>query len=459
MLNLNCFKSCDIRGKISQQLTPIFSYNVAIAYAKIIKPKKIVIGHDARLSSPLLQEYFIKGLNISGVEVIDINLCGTEEIYYRCFSDYTIDGGIMITASHNPVDYNGIKMVGRGAKPISLNNQLALIRDHVQFNWIDNVLPKSHTKSKHTIDLDKTNYIKHLLSYINLSILRPLKILADPGNGTAGLVMKQLERHLPFEIIYINEKPDGDFPNGLPNPMIIDNRTHIAASVKKYKADLGIAWDGDFDRCFLFDEHGRFIEPYYLTGLLTKIFLTKYPGEKIIYDSRLTWNKIALAQTLGGLAVQSKVGHSFMKEIMRKENAIYGGEVSSHHYFRDFGYCDSGMIVWLIVAELISKSGQKLSSVIEPFRSSFQCSEEINYNTDKFEQIKEALINYFRNKYIKIDFIDGISMEFSLWRFNMRKSNTEDLVRINIETKDNKVSIENCLKKLQIIISQLTETL
>ena len=452
MINLDCFKSYDVRGKVPQELDHLLCYNIAIAYAKIIKPKKVVIGHDVRLSCPLLQEYFIKGLLSSGVSVVDIKLCGTEEIYYHCFADSSIDGGIMITASHNPADYNGIKMVGRSARPISLDNELSLIRNYVQLNWTKTILSSKDFKDEYTVATDKTNYIKHLLSYIDLSALKPLKILVDPGNGGAGVIIKELEQFLPLQFCYINETPDGAFPNGVPNPMISGNRAVTIAAVQDNAANFGISWDGDFDRCFLFDENGRFIEPYYLIGLLTEIFLKKHPGSKIIHDPRLTWNTISIAKKLQGTAIQSKAGHSFMKAMMRQQKAIYGGEISSHHYFQDFGYCDSGMIVWLIIAELVSKTGEKLSSLIAPFRSKFACSEEINYTTDKFEEIKEILISSLQDQSTKIDFTDGVSMEFPFWRFNMRQSNTENLIRINLETQGDTVSVQNYLKKLEKLI-------
>lgn len=452
MINLNCFKSYDVRGKVPAELDHLLCYNIAIAYAKIIKPKKVVIGHDVRLSSPLLQEYFIKGLLSSGVSVVDIKLCGTEEIYYHCFSDPTMDGGVMITASHNPANYNGIKMVGRSARPISLDNQLSLIRDYVLLNWTKTISSSKAGKAEYIVATNKTNYIKHLLSYIDLNALKPLRILVDPGNGGAGLIIKELERFLPLQFCYINETPDGAFPNGVPNPMISENRATTIAAVKDNVANLGVSWDGDFDRCFLFDENGRFIEPYYLIGLLTEIFLKKHPGSKIIHDPRLTWNTISLARKLGGTAIQSKAGHSFMKNLMRKEKAVYGAEISSHHYFQDFGYCDSGMIVWLIIAELISKTGENLSSLIEPFRANFSCSEEINYSTDKFEEIKAVLISSLQDQSTKIDFTDGLSMEFPFWRFNIRQSNTENLIRINLETQGDELSVLNYLKKLEKLI-------
>ncbi|MGB9606247.1 MAG: phosphomannomutase, partial [Bryobacteraceae bacterium] len=381
-MNLNCFKAYDIRGRVPEELDEEMAWRIGHAYAEEIHPGKVVVGHDARLESPSLALAVMRGLNAGGADVIDIGLCGTEEVYFHTFHRHSegVGGGIMITASHNPKGYCGMKLVREGARPISGDSGLFAIRDRAASIFSPpsgrGVVGGSRSISTNT---DKSAYIEHLLGYIDRAALKPLRIVADPGNGTAGLVIRQLMPHLPFEFILIHDEPDGTFPNGVPNPLLPEMRAATSGAVTEHGADFGIAWDGDFDRCFFFDHNGRFIEGYYLVGLLAEVILAKYPGAKIIHDPRLTWNTINQVRQAGGIPVQSKTGHAFIKERMRLEDAVYGGEMSAHHYFRDFAYCDSGMIPWLLIAELIGKNGKTLAELVDERMAAYPCSGEINY--------------------------------------------------------------------------------
>ncbi|MGC0372043.1 MAG: hypothetical protein DGJ47_000748 [Rickettsiaceae bacterium] len=448
MIDLKCFKSYDIRGKVPQELNNDLAYKIGIAYAAILQPKKIVTGYDVRLESQELQQNLIQGLTDSGVNVLNIRLCGTEEIYYQAFANPDIDGGIMITASHNPKGYNGMKMVGKGARPISLDDDLQKIKDYI----INNISAEKSQIGTQEHLACKDNYIAHLLEYIDVNNIKPLKVVVNPGNGPAGIIIEKLAKSLPLEFVYINETPDGNFPNGVPNPMIIENRKVTSDAVVQHGADFGIAWDGDFDRCFLFDEKGSFIEGYYVVGLLAANILKKHPGEKIVHDPRLIWNTLDIVTKNNGIALQSKSGHSFIKNMMRQENAAYGGEMSAHHYFREFGYCDSGMIPWLLVTELLCSSGQKLSDMVRMQQEKFPCSGEINYTTDQFEFIVEKILLKYKDSYKNIDQTDGLSVEFDQWRFNIRKSNTESLIRLNVETKGDKKNLQDRVLEIESII-------
>lgn len=438
MINLNCFKAYDIRGRVPDELNEALAWCIGHAYAQEINPSRVVIGHDARLESPALAQAVTHGLNAAGVEVIDIGLCGTEEVYFHTFhrEKEGVGGGIMITASHNPKGFNGMKLVREGARPISGDSGLFAIRDRAATLLARGGADKGAIQqNKITIDIDKSHYIQHLLNYVDLSSLRPLRIVADPGNGTAGLIIRQLQHHLPFEFILIQEEPDGNFPKGVPNPLLPEMREMTRRAVIEHGADFGIAWDGDFDRCFLFDAQGRFIEGYYLVGLIAEMTLRKHPNSKIIHDPRLTWNTVDVVRKAGGVAIQSKTGHAFIKERMRKEDAIYGGEMSAHHYFRDFAYCDSGMIPWLLIAELISKTGQSLSELVDERVASYPCSGEINYTVDNMDAVIDRVLEFYAPKSQVIDRTDGLSMEFNEWRFNLRGSNTEPLLRLNVESR------------------------
>jgi phosphomannomutase len=389
-----------------------------------------VVGRDIRLSSAQLRDAVSRGLTDSGVDVYDIGLCGTEGVYFATFHE-RMDGGIMVTASHNPPDYNGMKFVRERAKPISSDTGLVEIRSFAEKGEFN---APAHAGAKQDIETGGA-YLEHLLGYIERDKLKPLKIVVNAGNGGAGLIIDQLERHLPFEFIKLFNQPDGQFPNGVPNPMLEENRAPTIEAILKHKADLGLAWDGDYDRCFFFDERGRFIEGYYIVGLLASVFLKRERGAKIVHDPRLTWNTLDIVQSLGGKAVLCKSGHAFIKEKMRTEDAAYGGEMSAHHYFREFAYADSGMIPWLLVTQTVCESGKSLSALVDERMKLFPASGEINRQLkDGKGAIKRAEGRY-GGEARKVDYTDGLSIEFDDWRFNLRTSNTEPLVRLNVESR------------------------
>jgi len=427
---ISCFKAYDLRGRIPTELNDDVAYRVGRGYAEFLSPRRAVVGRDIRLSSAGLTDALCRGLTDSGVDVYDIGICGTEGVYFACFHG-GYDGGIMITASHNPPDYNGMKFVREQSKPISADNGLLEIRgfaERAQF-----VEPKRRG-TRRTIDTMPA-YVEHLLSYVDLSKLKPLKIVVNAGNGGAGLVVDRLEPHLPFEFIKLHHLPDGRFPNGIPNPMIEENRPPTIAAIRAHRADLGIAWDGDFDRCFFFDEHGAFVEGYYIVGLLASVLLRGEPGGKVVHDPRLTWNTVDIVARAGGQAVQSKSGHAFIKQRMREVDGVYGGEMSAHHYFRRFAYCDSGMIPWLLIAQILSESGQPLSALVGERIGLFPVSGELNYRVPDAGAAIQACESRYAAPALSIDRTDGLSYEFADWRFNLRSSNTEPLIRLNVEAR------------------------
>ncbi|MFO1424552.1 MAG: phosphomannomutase [Candidatus Competibacteraceae bacterium] len=445
---LNCFKAYDIRGRIPDELNEELAYHIGRAYAVVVQPQRVAVGHDVRLSSPALATALANGLLDGGADVLDIGLCGTEEIYFATFH-HRLDGGIMVTASHNPMDYNGMKLVREQARPISGDSGLFAIRDLVAD--AEN-LTVANRRGRLDYRPDQSAYIAHLLSFIDAGALRPLKIVVNAGNGGAGPIIDALEPHLPLRFIKIHHEPDGTFPHGIPNPLLPECRDATAQAVREYNADLGLAWDGDFDRCFFFDAGGRFIEGYYLVGLLAETLLARQPGANIIHDPRLTWNTIDQVRAAGGIPVQSKTGHAFIKERMRLENALYGGEMSAHHYFRDFAYCDSGMIPWLLVAALISRTGQPLAALVDARMRAFPCSGEINFRVaDAPAKIREIVAAYVDHQ-PALDETDGISLEFADWRFNLRCSNTEPLLRLNVETRGDSDLLERRANELRTLI-------
>lgn len=426
---LPCFKAYDIRGRIPDELNADIAYRLGLAYADRFKPRRVALGHDVRKSSRELLEALALGLNDRGVEVLDIGLAGTEEVYFAAFHG-KLDGGIAITASHNPADYNGMKLVRANALPISGDTGLKELELATAASSAKPPARKPQLVRTSFI----ADYVRHLLSYVDLKQLKPLTIVVNAGNGGAGVVIDALEPHLPFKFIKVHHQPDGNFPNGIPNPLLPEMRSATIDAVKKHKADFGVAWDGDFDRCFLFDENGGFIEGYYIVGLLAAAMLKKSPGARVIHDPRLTWNTIDVVKENGGTPVMSKTGHAFMKERMRAENAIYGGEMSAHHYFRDFAYCDNGNIPWLLVAGLVSASGLPLSKLVAERQKKFPASGEINRTVKDIPSVLKRVEGEY-TKGAKIDRTDGISLEYDQWRFNLRGSNTEPILRLNVESR------------------------
>ena len=429
------FKAYDVRGVYPTEVNEELAYRVGRIFSAMFAAETVVVGHDIRLSGRAIVDALTEGLRHGGTKVIDIGQCGTEMIYFAT-AHLNADGGIMVTASHNPKEYNGMKLVRKGARPISGDTGLKEIGEMaVASNFVH-----AQVAGKILGELEKVDivpaYIEHLLTYVDKSALKPMKIVANPGNGGAGPIMKELAKHLPFEIISIFDEPDGSFPNGVPNPILMPNREATAKVVRETGADLGIAWDGDFDRCFLFDENAEFIEGYYIVGLLAEVFLLKEPGAKIMYDPRLTWNTEAILERDGGVPVRCKSGHAFMKECMRQNEVLYGGEMSAHHYFRDFSYCDSGMIPWLLVAELMCRSGKKLSELVGARVDMFPCSGEINRKVEDSAAILAALEAKYADG--EQDKMDGLSVAYADWRFNVRTSNTEPVMRLNVETKGDK---------------------
>lgn len=429
-MNLNCFKAYDIRGRLGEELNDEIAWRIGRAYAALFRPQRVVVGRDVRVSSAGLCAALARGLADGGVDVFDIGLCGTEEIYFATFHG-GFDGGIVVTASHNPIDYNGMKLVRAQAQPISGDSGLFALRDCAAAGNFPSV---SQRGTLTALDLREA-YIDHLLSYVDIAHFPPLKIVVNAGNGCAGPILDRIEVQLPVTLIKIHHQPDGSFPHGIPNPLLPENRAATADAVRAHGADLGLAWDGDFDRCFFFDETGAFIEGYYIVGLLAVALLAHHPGSRIIHDPRLTWNTIDIVQGAGGVAVQSKTGHAFIKERMRAEDALYGGEMSAHHYFRDFAYCDSGMIPWLLVAEIIGRTGKSLSQLVAERITLYPASGEINRVVIDPAAVISRIEKDYAPAALSIDRTDGLSIEYPQWRFNLRMSNTEPVLRLNVETR------------------------
>ena len=428
--SLDCFKAYDVRGRIPDQLNEDIARRIGRAYAEVIQPGSVVVGHDIRLTSESIKAALVDGLREQGVAVQDIGLCGTEEIYFAT-AHLGVGGGIAVTASHNPKDYNGMKFVREGAKPISGDSGLGDIRALAEQNVFTSASARGSFEHVDT----QAAYVEHLLSYVDLATLKPLRIVCTAGNGGAGRVVDALEPHLPFEFIKVHHDPDGHFPNGVPNPLLVENRSATADRVVAEKADLGIAWDGDFDRCFFFDSAGHFIEGYYIVGLLAEAFLSRLGPQRIVHDPRLTWNTQDIARAAGGEPVLSKTGHAFIKERMREVDAVYGGEMSAHHYFKEFAYCDSGMIPWLLIAGLMSKTGRTLADLVAAREAAFPCSGEINREVTDPAKLIATVEARYQDQALSVEKLDGLGMEFSDWRFNLRMSNTEPVVRLNVESR------------------------
>lgn len=450
-VNTSGFGSYDIRGIYPETINQELAYRVGRVFSELFGAKKVVVGHDIRLSGSTLFDALARGLTEAGCDVFDIGQCGTEMIYFATgFHDF--DGGIMITASHNPKEYNGMKFVGKGVRPMAPKTGLLAIKAAVEDETRDWKFRKA-TGTVRRIDI-LPDYIKCLLSYIDVKNLKPFKVVINSGNGSAGSIINELEKFLPFDIVKVHNNPNGYFPHGVPNPLLQDARAETSAAVVESGAVCGIAFDGDFDRCFLFDERGGFIEGYYMVGLLAEAFLKKNRGEKIIHDPRAIWNTIDIAETYGGKAIMCRSGHVYIKELMRAENAIYGGEMASHHYFRDFYYCDSGMIPWLLVLELLSKTDKTLSELMANRIAKYPVSGEVNTKVSGTDKVKEimARIEKLYGAGGAVSHIDGLSVDFADWRFNLRGSQTEPYIRLNVESRGDKALMETKRDELLAVI-------
>jgi phosphomannomutase len=443
----SCFKAYDVRGRVPDELDENLAYRIGLATVRATGARRAVIGRDCRLSSASLAVALGRGLTVAGADVLDIGLCGTEQVYHATFAR-NLDAGIMVTASHNPADYNGLKLVREEARPISGDSGLDEIG---ALALAGDLVPAAAPGSIRREDI-KPDYLRFLQDQVDLSTLRPLKIVANPGNGCAGPVLEAIAPQLPCELVRIHFEPDGTFPNGIPNPLLPENRGVTAGAVRTHGADLGLAWDGDFDRCFFFDETGAFVEGYYLVGLLAAAALRREPGAKIVHDPRLTWNTIDVVTRAGGVPILNKTGHAFMKERMRWEDAAYGGEMSAHHYFREFAYCDSGMLPWLYVWQEMSLRNLPLSALVGDMQRAYPASGEINRRLADPDAAIAAAEAHYRDGALRIDRTDGLSLEFERWRFNLRKSNTEPVVRLNVESRGDPELMQRQTKEILALL-------
>jgi len=446
---LTSFKAYDIRGRVPDELDVDLVTRIGRAYAAFLGARRVAVGYDIRLSSPDMARAVARGLTESGVDVVDIGRCGTEEVYFATFH-LGLDGGAMVTASHNPADYNGLKLVREAARPISSDTGLKEIE---RMTLAGEGGASAAPGSIERVNI-RDDYRKHLLGFVDVPALKPLKVVVNAGNGGAGEVIDLLEPHLPFRFVKVLHNPDGNFPNGVPNPLLPDNRQITAEAVVREGAALGIAWDGDFDRCFFFDEQGRFIEGYYVVGLLADAMVRREAGARVVHDPRLVWNTVEIVEAAGGKPVQCKSGHAFMKDVMRREDALYGGEMSAHHYFRDFSYCDSGMVPWMLVLELMSSTGQSLGDLVNERVERFPASGEINRRIDDPGAALVRVRKRYEKDALKIDETDGVGIDFERWRFNLRLSNTEPLVRLNVETRGDRALMEAKTREVLAILEQ-----
>ncbi len=445
------FKAYDIRGTLGQTLDADMVFEIGRAIVDETGARVVAVGADARPSSPELKAALIRGITEQGADVIDIGQTGTEEVYFAA-QHLDIDYGVEITASHNPIGDNGMKFIHAGGRPVP-SEELTAIRDRVVKGEFSSA-PKKGQVSHISITIP---YVDHLLSYIDPKVLGNFSIVVNPGNGMAGHVIDSIEERLEADniqspFIRMHWDPNPDFPHGIPNPLLVENRPPTIEKIRETKADFGVAWDGDFDRCFFFDQDGNFIEGYYIVGLLAEAFLNKNKGAKVVHDPRLIWNTIACAKRAGGEAVQSKTGHAFIKAKMREVDAVYGGEMSAHHYFKDFGYCDSGMIPWLLVAELMAQTGKSLAVLVGEMQAAYPCSGEINYKVEDAKAVLAEIEAHFLSQAPKIDSMDGIGLDFGNWRANIRSSNTEPLLRLNIESKGDPELVGVMVQEMETII-------
>lgn len=445
------FKAYDVRGRIPAPINVPFFYRFGQAAAAALAPRRVVVGHDMRRDSPAFAAALAQGLIDCGTDVAPLGLCGTEEVYFQT-ARLDADLGLMVTASHNPEDYNGLKMVLKGARAATRENAFAAIEELVFSDVALDRAASFAARGKLEPAPDRTAYVERLLAQIAGRKLSPLKIVCHAGNGCAGPVIDLLEPHLPFDFVKIDHAPDPALPNGVPNPLLPEKRARASRAVIEHQADFAIAFDGDFDRCFLYDHRGRFIEGYYLVGLIAQSLLREAPGATVLYDPRLAWNTIEMVAEAGGTPKACPTGHAFFKKMMREENALYGGEMSAHHYFRDFHFCDSGMLGWLAVVAELSAQGARLADLVEPRMTAFPCSGEINFTVADAGLTQARIAEHYLRLDPKVESVDGLGMDFGEWRFNLRASNTEPLLRLNVETRENPGLLAEKVAELESLI-------
>jgi len=448
----SAFKAYDVRGRIPAELNCGFAYRIGQAAAAELAPQTVVIGHDMRQDSPALAHALAQGFLDSGVAVMPLGLCGTEEVYFNT-DHQDADLGLMVTASHNPNSYNGIKLILKHARAITRENGLAALEARVYSDEAFLPVPTFEERGRLQPQLSKAPYISRLLDQVRGIALKPMKVVCHAGNGCAGLVIDLLEGALPIEWIKIDHEPDPALPNGVPNPLLPEKRARASAAVVEHRADLGLAWDGDFDRCFFYDHRGNFVEGYYLVGLIAQTMLRTEPGATILYDPRLTWNTEDIVSASGGRAVMCKTGHAYFKQMMRRENAVYGGEMSAHHYFRDFSCCDTGMLPWLTVLAELSQTGRTLNELVAERIAAFPCSGEINFTVDDTGLAIRKVADAFAGKALEVTELDGLSMAFDDWRFNLRASNTESLLRLNVEARGDKALVDAMTRQISAMVA------
>jgi phosphomannomutase len=455
---MTCFKAYDIRGRLGDDLDEAVAGRVGRAFAEVLTARRVVLGRDCRASSEALSAAVAQGLMAAGAEVLDLGLSGTEEMYFAV-THLGADGGITVTASHNPMDYNGMKLVRAGSAPLDTAMGLASIRTLAEAGAFTasrgggRITPAQDTRAA---------YVARVLSFLEVAALRPLRIVVNAGNGAAGptfdaIAAEVAVRGAPLTFERLHHVPDGSFPNGIPNPHLPENRPVTAKAVIAAGADLGVAWDGDFDRCFLFDHEGHFVPGEYVVGLLAAAFLAKEPGATIVHDPRVVWNTQDIVARAGGHAVVSRTGHAFVKQALRDTDAIYGGEMSAHHYFRDFMYCDSGMIPWLLVAELISQRRRSLADLLAERRAAFPSSGEINFRLADPAAAISMVEAHFAPRATSVDHGDGLSVAFAQWRFNLRSSNTEPVVRLNVEARGSQELVDSGVAEVRSILMRSAE--
>jgi len=452
-INLTCFTTYDVRGELGINFDATIAYRIGRAVAQHFRAKNIIIGFDARETSLELADATIRGICNAGSHVMSIGLAGTEEMYWAV-TEFNACAGIEITASHNPINYNGLKIVKSGSQPLAEKEDFQAIKRLAENQtWIKS-LEKGTTQdaSKEA----RKKYVQRVLSFLNHSNLKPLKIVVNSGNGAAGPTFDAIADELsrigaPLKFIRVHHESDHTFPHGIPNPLLPENHATTGDVVKREGADFGVAFDGDFDRCFFFDASGEFVPGEYVVGLLVSIFLDKEAGAKIVHDPRVIWNTQDIVSEKSGVAVQSKTGHAFIKQTMRAHEAVYGGEMSAHHYFRDFAYCDSGMIPWLLMAELISTSGKSLGDLVADRFRKFPSSGEQNFTVSDPDRVIATILAKYGDTGA-LDEMDGVSLSFPDWRFNLRKSNTEPLIRLNVEARGEQAGLEQKVIDLKILI-------